>query len=61
MEFLHAFQSFWTVFVFVVFVGIIVWAWSGSNKAEFEEASRIPLEDDEDVVITTNNKENSNG
>ncbi len=61
MEFLHAFQSFWTVFVFVVFVGIIIWAWSDSNKAEFEEAARIPLEDDEDVVITTSNKENSNG
>lgn len=61
MEFLYSFQSFWTVFVFVIFIGIVLWAWSGKNKAAFEEAARIPLEDDEDVVLTTNKKENSNG
>lgn len=60
MEFLYTFQSFWTVFVFIIFIGIILWAWSGKNKSAFEEAARIPLEDDE-VVVTTNNKENTNG
>lgn len=60
MEFLYTFQSIWTVIVFIIFIGIILWAWSGKNKTAFEEAARIPLEDDE-VVVTTNKKENSNG
>ncbi len=61
MEFLYAYQSFWTVFVFIVFIGIIVWAWSGSNKASFNDAARSLLEDDDEVIVTTNKKENSNG
>jgi len=61
MDFLIKFQSVWTVIVFILFVGIVIWAWSGKNKAAFDEASRIPLEDDEDVVVATKKKENSNG
>ena len=61
MEFLYAYQSVWTVFVFVVFIGIIVWAWSGSNKSAFDNASKDLLEDNDDVIVTTNKKENSNG
>lgn len=39
--------SIMTVIVAIAFTGITVWAWSGKNKARFEEAARIPLEDDE--------------
>ena len=60
MDFLIKFQSIWTVIVFIIFVGIFLWAWSSKNKAAFDEASKIPLED-EDAIITTNQKENSNG
>jgi cytochrome c oxidase cbb3-type subunit 4 len=35
--------------VFIVFVGIVIWAWSGHNKARFEAAARIPLDDDDSV------------
>ena len=41
--------SFWTVFVAVVFAGVVGWAWSRHRKAEFEAAARIPLDDDEDT------------
>jgi cytochrome c oxidase cbb3-type subunit 4 len=27
------------------FVGIVVWAYSSRNKARFEEAARLPLDD----------------
>ena len=41
--------SLWTVVVLIVFLGIVAWAWSDGNKARFEAAARIPLEDDDDV------------
>lgn len=43
--------SLWTVVVLVVFVGIVIWAWKDSNKARFEAAARIPLEDDDGTDI----------
>lgn len=39
------FHSFWTVVMLLLFVGIIVWAWSGKRKKAFDEAARLPLED----------------
>ncbi len=42
-------HSFWTVVMLLVFVGIVVWAWSGKRKRAFDEASRIPLEDGDDA------------
>ena len=35
-----------TVASFATFIGIIGWAWSGRNRAVFEEAGRIPFEQD---------------
>ena len=40
------FHSIWTVVVMVIFLGIVVWAWSDKRKARFDEAARLPLEDD---------------
>lgn len=42
--------SAWTVLVGVVFFGVVAWAWSRKRTAEFDEAARIPLEDDDDVM-----------
>ncbi len=47
-------QTVWTVIAFVFFVGIIAWAWSGKRKKDFDEASRLPLEEDE---LTNTNKQ----
>ncbi len=51
-------QGVWTVVVMIVFVGIVAWAYSGKRKHRFEEAARIPLEDDEPV---RSRAENDNG
>ena len=40
------FHSAWTVIVFVTFIGIVLWAWNGKRKVRFDEAARLPLEDD---------------
>ena len=38
-----------TVACFVVFVGIIIWAYSGSRRDRFADAARVPLLDNEGV------------
>jgi len=40
-------HSVWTVLLFVLFIGIIVWAWSAKRKRGFDEAAHLPLEDDD--------------
>jgi cytochrome c oxidase cbb3-type subunit 4 len=36
-----------TLLSFVAFVGILVWAWSGRNRARFDEAAQLPFQQDE--------------
>jgi cytochrome c oxidase cbb3-type subunit 4 len=36
-----------TVVSFVTFLGIWGWAWSGRNRESFEQAGRIPFEQDQ--------------
>ena len=33
-----------TAILLVVFVGIIIWAYSGRRKKDFEEAARLPID-----------------
>ncbi|QTD44225.1 cbb3-type cytochrome oxidase subunit 3 [Ottowia testudinis] len=39
-------RSIVTVAAFVVFIGIVVWAWSSRNKQRFDEAAQLPFEQD---------------
>lgn len=39
-------RSVITVISFLTFVGIILWAWSGRRKADFEQAENLPFADD---------------
>jgi cytochrome c oxidase cbb3-type subunit 4 len=54
-------QSIWTVVVMVLFVGIVIWAWSGKRKQGFEEAANIPFSEDELMPTDKISKENSDG
>ena len=35
-----------TVVMMIVFVTIVAWAYSGKRRAQFDEAARVPFEDD---------------
>ncbi len=35
-----------TAVSFVVFIGIVWWAWSARNKSRFDEAALLPFNDD---------------
>jgi len=50
VDLLVIFQSAWTMVVFALFIGIAVWAYSGRNQATFDEAARIPLDDDDSIA-----------
>jgi len=53
-------QSVWTLVVLVLFVGIVIWAWSGKRKNDFDEAANIPFNED-DTPTENTSKENSHG
>jgi cytochrome c oxidase cbb3-type subunit 4 len=33
-----------TLLMMIVFIGIVIWAYSGRRKKDFDEAARLPLE-----------------
>ncbi len=33
--------------MFILFIGIVIWAWSAKRKPQFDEAARLPLEDED--------------
>jgi len=35
-----------TAVLFLLFILLIAWAWSGKRKATFEQMARLPLEED---------------
>jgi cytochrome c oxidase cbb3-type subunit 4 len=39
-------RSIVTLVTFIVFIGIVVWAWSSRNKTRFDEAAQLPFEQD---------------
>ena len=39
-------SSVMTVMMVIVFLAITVWAYDGRRRAQFEEASRLPFEDE---------------
>ncbi len=43
---INTLRSAVTVVGLLTFIAIIVWAWSGRNKAAFDEAAHIPFEQD---------------
>ena len=39
------FQALWSIVVLITFLGIVFWAYSGKRKAAFDEAARLPFDD----------------
>jgi len=39
-------RSIATVISLLTFVGIVAWAWSKRNQSDFEEAARLPFNED---------------
>ena len=40
---INTLRSVVTVVTFLVFIGIVAWAWSGRNAKSFDEAAQLPF------------------
>jgi len=47
MDAINSIQIIWTVVAFIVFIGVVIWAFSSKRKDDFHEAANYILEDDE--------------
>ncbi len=45
------FHILWTLSLMIIFLGIILWAWSGKRKSDFTEAAQLPLDNDSSNII----------
>ncbi len=43
---INVLRSITTVAALVAFLGIVWWAWSKNRRADFDEAARLPFEQD---------------
>jgi len=43
------FRGLFTLVMILAFCGVVIWAWSKRRKPDFDEAARLPLEDDHDA------------
>jgi cytochrome c oxidase cbb3-type subunit IV len=39
-------HGLWSLLILVLFVGMVAWVWSDRRKGHYEQAGRIPLQED---------------
>lgn len=54
-------DGLWTLAAFITFLGIFAWAWSRKRSKAFDEAARIPLDDDKPSMTDNRKPEKTNG
>jgi len=56
-EFFGHLSGVMTAVLMLVFIGVVVWAWSGRRRQGFDAAARLPLEEDTAPAANTSNRE----
>jgi cbb3-type cytochrome oxidase subunit 3 len=54
MEYMSSIQAFWTVIAFVLFAGIVIWAFSNKRHQDFHEASMLAFDEDDMSKVELN-------
>jgi len=47
---INTLRSIVTVLAFTAFIGIVLWAYSDRSKAAFEQAARLPFDEEDDEI-----------
>jgi cytochrome c oxidase cbb3-type subunit 4 len=47
---INTLRSIITVVAFALFIAIVVWAYSDRSKAAFDQAARLPFDEEEDRI-----------
>jgi len=59
MEYINSIQMLWTLVAFVIFIGIFIWAMSGKRDEEFDDASHLVFDENDDPKLKYNHKPKS--
>lgn len=43
-------HTIWTVIAFIVFIGIVVWAYGKNRRSEFDEAANLPFDEEDEAM-----------
>ncbi|WMS87152.1 cbb3-type cytochrome oxidase subunit 3 [Pleionea litopenaei] len=58
---MNTFRGLETAALLVLFIGLVIWAYSGKRKKDFDEAANMPLnEEDDGIDHSMNPKTKSN-
>jgi cytochrome c oxidase cbb3-type subunit 4 len=49
-------RSIVTVLAFTAFIAIVLWAYSERSKAAFDQAARLPFDDEDDSTVSGERK-----
>lgn len=55
------FHAIVTVVSILGFLALVAWTWSGKRKAHYQDAARMPLDDDPLPTVNSRSKENRDG
>ena len=47
---INTLRSIVTVVAFAIFIGIVLWAYSDRSKAAFDQAARLPFDEEDDGI-----------
>ena len=47
---INTLPSIITVLAFAIFIAIVLWAYSDRSKAAFDQAARLPFDEEDDVI-----------
>ncbi len=61
MEYMNSIQMLWTLVAFIVFVGILIWAWSSKRDQEFDEAAHLIFDETDDAELNRVNHQHKSG
>lgn len=50
-----------TLLLLILFIGIVIWAYSSKRRKDFDEAARLPLDDEPGTDTTARKNGNQNG
>ena len=48
---INTLRSIITVVAFAMFIAIVLWAYSDRSKAAFDQAARLPFDEEDDVIV----------
>jgi cytochrome c oxidase cbb3-type subunit 4 len=58
---INDFRSAMTVVMFLIFIGIVFWAFSSKRKRAFDEAAQLPFEEDDPLPGERRNASREHG